>query len=307
MTFHAKLGTQGARARRLERLARHLAPMVGADTAWAARAALLAKADLTTGLVGEFPELQGVMGGYYAAHDGEEPAVAAAIAGHYAPKGAADAVPTEPTAIAVALGVIRIVRDNGLRLPLLPVFAVAAADLPAAVPADALLDFVADRLRVQLRAEGARYDVLAAIAADRDDDLLRVLARADALAAFLGTPDGSDLLAAARRAANILRIEDKKDGPHRGPVDAALLPLPEEQALEAALLRTDAEIGRRLERESFGEAISELARLRPVLDRFFDAVTVNAPDAALRENRLRLLARVGAAMARAADFSRIEG
>ena len=337
--FHAKVGSQGARARRLARLARHIAPLLGADADEAERAALLAKADLTTGMVGEFPELQGVVGGYYASDNGENPAVAAAIAEHYAPKGPADPVPTAPVSVAVALadkldqlaaffavgevptgagdpyalrraalGVIRIIRENKLRLELLKLFHEAEVELPAPVPTHALLEFIVDRLRVQLRGTGERHDVLAAVfATGINDDLLRLLARTDAVAAFLRTTDGLDLLAAARRATNILRIEDKKDGLHRGEIDIALLVLPEEQALDGALARTEAELATLLPLESFAAAMGELARLRPVLDAFFDKVTVNAPEPELRENRLRLLARVGAAMARAADFSRIEG
>ena len=346
ITFHAKLGSQGARARRLERLAAAIAPYVGADPARAARAALLAKADLGTGMVGEFPELQGVMGGYYAAGDGktgEGADIAAAIATHYAPKGPTDPVPTAPLSIAVALsdkidqlcaffavgevptgsgdpfalrraalGIIRIVRENQLRLPLFRLFAEAAVDLPAELPTTALLDFIADRLRVQLRAEGKRHDVLSAVFAPPldgrpDDDLLRLLARTDATAEFLDTPDGANLLAAARRAANILRIEDKKDGPHRGAIDPALLHQPEEQTLDTTLTEAETTLATLLADEHYADGMTELARLRPVLDAFFDQVTVNAPDPALRENRLRLLSRVGAAMALAADFSRIEG
>ncbi len=339
VTFHAKLGSQGKRVGRIVALARQIAPHVGADPNLAARAALLAKADLTTGMVGEFPELQGVMGGYYARHDGETARVAEAVRDHYAPKGPADPVPSEPTAVTVALadkldqlaaffaagevptgsgdpfalrraalGVIRLVRENRLRLPLLDVFAAAANGLPGPVPADALLAFFADRLRVQLRAEGARHDVLAAVfAAGADDDITRLLARTDAVAAFLATPDGADLLSASRRAANILRIEDKRDGPHAGPVDPALLLQPEEQALAAALDAAEPAVRENIEREHYAAAMSALAALRPPLDAFFDKVTVNAPDPALRLNRLRLLARVPAAMGRAADFSQIEG
>src|SRR4051794_6115716 len=339
VTFHAKLGTQGARVRRLTRLARHIAPLVGADPVEAERAALLAKADLVSGMVGEFPELQGVMGGYYAAHDGEKPAVAAAIRDHYAPKGPSDPVPTDPVSITLALadkidqlagffavgevptgsgdpfalrraalGVIRLIRENGLRLPLLHLFHEAEVDLPAEVPTQALLEFVADRLRVQLRAAGERHDVLSAVfAAGADDDLVRLLARTEAVAAFLHSPDGADLLTGSRRAANIVRIEDKKDGPHRGEIDTDLLHEPAEQALDNRLARTEAELGPLLDDEKFAPAMGELAKLRPTLDAFFDHVTVNAPDPALRENRLRLLARVGAVMDRVADFSRIEG
>ena len=339
VTFHAKLGSQGARVRRIVALARQVAPHVGADPDLAARAALLAKADLTTGMVGEFPELQGVMGGYYARHDGEDGRVADAVRDHYAPKGPADPVPSEPVAVAVALadkldqlaaffavgevptgsgdpyalrraalGVIRILRENRLRLPLRAVFDAAGHGLPAPVPGAALLAFIAERLRVQLRAEGARHDVLAAVfAAGADDDITRLLARTDAVAAFLATPDGANLLTASRRAANILRIEDKRDGPHAGPPDPALLQQPEEQALSAALDAAEPAVETNIAAERYAEAMTALAALRQTLDAFFDEVTVNAPDPALRRNRLRLLARVPAAMGRAADFFQIEG
>jgi glycyl-tRNA synthetase beta chain len=181
-------------------------------------------------------------------------------------------------------------------------------DLPAEVPTQALLEFIADRLRVQLRAEGERHDVLAAVfAAGADDDLLRLLARTEAVTRFLTTADGADLLTGSRRAANILRIEDRKDGPHRGDINPDQLQQPEEQALDTALAHTEAKLADLYRQEQFVAAMGELARLRPVLDGFFDKVTVNAPEPELRENRLRLLARVGAAMQRAADFSRIEG
>jgi glycyl-tRNA synthetase beta chain len=339
VTFHAKLGSQGARVKRLVRLAEAIAPMIGTDPALAGRAALLAKADLTSGMVGEFPELQGVMGGYYARHDGEDPRVAGAVRDHYAPKGPSDPVPTEPVAVAAALadkldqlaaffavgevptgsgdpfalrraalGAIRVIRENRLRLPLAEIFEAAGQDLPAPVPTPALLAFLAERLRVQLRAEGARHDVLAAVfAAGADDDILRLLSRTDAVAAFLATPVGADLLAASRRAANIVRIEDKRDGPHAGPVEADLLAEPEEQALAAALDVAEPAVQSSVAQERYADAMRALAGLRPPLDAFFDQVTVNAPDPALRRNRLRLLARVGAAMGRAADFSRIEG
>lgn len=382
VTFHAKLGSQGERVRRLVALAGHLAPRVGADPAVAERAALLAKADLTSGMVGEFPELQGVMGGYYARHDGEDPRVADAVRDHYAPKGPSDPVPSEPTAVAAALadkldqlaaffaagekpsgsgdpyalrraalGVIRIIRENGLRLGLLgPIGAAFAgvdarpgagepapmraaptaadtathtggAGAGAAIRAQApgaeaapdaraldLLGFIAERLRVQLRAEGARHDVLAAVfAAGADDDLVRLLARARAVADLLGTPDGANLLTAYRRAANILRIEGKRDGPHDGPVDPAALHAEDERALAAALDAAEPAVATGLAAEAFSDAMRALAALRAPLDAFFDRVTVNAPEPDLRRNRLRLLNRVRAAMDRVADFSRIEG
>jgi glycyl-tRNA synthetase beta chain len=336
ITFHAKLGTQAARVARIEALARHLAPFCDASPDLAARAAHLAKADLTTGVVGEFPELQGVMGGYYATHDNEDPAVAQAIREHYSPKGPTDPVPTAPVAVAVALadkidqlasffavgevptgsgdpyalrraalGVIRIIRENGLRLSLRALFQQAGAG--DATPA--LMDFIADRLRVQLRTEGARHDVLSAVfAAGADDDIVRLLARTEAVSVFLASPDGKDLLAGARRAANILRIEDKKDGPHSADhADPRLAQDDAEIVLFEELGKTDVAVRQLMAEEKFAPAMGHLAQLRPHLDAFFDQVTVNDPNPDLRRNRLRLLARVGAAMALAADFSRIEG
>ena len=339
VTFHAKLGTQGDRVRRLQHLAGLIAPMVGADPALAQRAALLAKADLTSGMVGEFPEVQGVMGGYYAAHDNEEPRVAAAVRDHYTPKGPSDPVPTAPVTIAVALadkldqlaaffavgeqpsgagdpfalrraalGVIRIIRENHLRLSLAELLRGAGQDLPAPPPVDALLAFFADRLRVQLRADGARHDVLTAVfATGSDNDLVRLLARSDAVAALLDTPDGANLLTAYKRAANILRIEDKRDGPHEGTPDHALLQLPEERALAAALAAAQPEIARSLGAEQFTAGMRAMARLRLPVDLFFDKVTVNAPEPELRRNRLRLLTTLRDTMNQVADFSRIEG
>jgi glycyl-tRNA synthetase beta chain len=339
VTFHAKLGSQGERVQRSVRLAGEIAPLVGADPVQARRAALLSKADLTTGMVGEFPELQGVMGRYYALHDGEDAAVADAIRDHYAPRGPGDAVPADPVGIAVALadkldllaaffaigekptgsgdpyalrraalGIIRIIRENGLRLPLRRLIEAAAAPLDAQPDADEVLAFLAERLRVQLRVEGARHDVLAAVlGTGLDDDFARVLVRTDAVAAFLATDDGANLLTAYRRAANILRIEEKKDGPHDGPVDPALLHLPEEEHLAGALDRVEPDIAGAIRDEAFAVAMAGLAALRPPLDGFFDRVTVNDAQSELRHNRLRLLARVRAAMNLAADFSRIEG
>ena len=339
VTFHAKLGSQGARVRRLVRLAGVLAEFTGADRAQAERAALLAKADLTTGLVGEFPEVQGIMGGYYARHDGEDAAVGEAIADHYAPKGPGDAVPRNPVGLAAALadkldqlagffaigekptgsgdpyalrraalGVIRIIREGGLRLPLRALIEAAGAGQPADLDVEDVLGFLIERLRVQLRAEGARYDVLnAVLGTGLDDDLTRLLARSEAVAAMLATDDGANLLAGYKRAANILRIEEKKDGPHDRAVDTALLEAAEEIALAAALDRAEPAVKTLLESEEFGPAMAEFAALRPQLDAFFTGVTVNDPRAAIRLNRLALLARVRAVMGRVADFARIEG
>ena len=334
VTFHSKLGTQGARVRRLVSLATAIAPMVGADPALAARAALLAKADLTTGMVGEFPELQGVMGSYYARHDGEDAQVATAVRDHYLPKGAGDDVPTAPVAIAVALadkldqlacffaigekptgsgdpfalrraalGAIRIIREKGLRLRLGAVIQTAGLADPTE-----LLDFLAERLRVQLRAEDAPHGVLAAVLAlGLDDDFTRLLARTYAVAALLFTDDGANLLAAAKRAANILRIEGKKDGPHDGAVDPVLFAIPEEETLAAWLDSVTPAVQEAIADERFAEAMTELASLRPALDAFFASVTVNDENPDLRRNRLRLLSRVRAAMSLAADFSKIDG
>ncbi len=340
ITFHTKLGSQGERARRLREFARTIAPLVGADPKLAARGAELAKADLLTGMVGEFPELQGVMGRYYALHDNEPAEVSDAIRDHYAPKGPNDAVPAAPVSVAVALadkldqlagffaigekpsgsgdpyalrraglGVIRIIRENGLGLNLLPLIRAAGEEyrtLSPAPPAE-IMEFLAERLRVQLRAEGARYDVLAAVfAAGADDVIPRLLLRTDAVANLLGTEDGSNLLTGYRRAANILRIEERKDGPHDGAPNYELLCSDDERGLARAVDAAAAEISACLRDDSFDRATGILASLRGPLDMFFDHVTVNAPDLELRRNRLRLLNKVRATMGQVADFSKIE-
>lgn len=344
MTFHARLGSVGDKRRRLEALGPAVAECVpGADAASVARAAHLCKADLVTGMVGEFAGLQGVMGRYYALHDGEAVAVADAIAEHYAPAGAGDECPRKPVSVALALadrldtlagffaigerptgskdpfalrraalGAVRLVLDNALRVPLRGVLETAAAghgaEAPGAAAAEAL-DFIAERLRVHMRDGGLRHDAAAAVfAASGDDDLLRLRRRAAALAAFLATGDGADLLAAFRRAANILRIEERKDGTrHDGPVAAAALAEPAESALCAGLDRAERDIADALAAERFDAAMRALALLRAPVDRFFEEVTVNAESAELRANRLRLLSRVRSALAGVADFARIEG
>ena len=343
IVFHAALGSQGERVRRIVRLAGLIAPMVGADPKQAERAALLCKADLTTGMVGEFPELQGTMGAYYARHDGEDSVVADAIGEHYMPRGQHDGVPHAPVSIAVALadkidslvaffaagekpggsgdpyalrraalGLIRIIRENHLRLDLAELFVMAAHGLPEnlrlAPDLDLLPQFVAERLRVQLRNEGARHDILAAVSVgNTDTDITRLLARSDALAEMLATEDGRNLLAATRRAANILRIEDRKDGPHEGAPDPALYAQDEERALADALARTIPAVESAISEERFADAMRDVAHLRPVLDRFFEDVTVNAEDAAIRRNRLRLLSELRRMTVLIADFSQIEG
>ena len=343
ITFHAKLGSQGDRVRRIRHLAARIAPLVGADPALAERAAMLAKADLTTGMVGEFPELQGVMGRYYALHDGERAAVADAIRDHYAPRGPHEAAPSAPVSVAVALadkidqlagffavgekptgsgdpyalrraalGVIRIIRDGRLRLGLLDLIAAAGEGFTASgirpAPREELLDFIIERLRVQLRADGARHDVLAAVfAAGHDDDLTRLLERASAVAALLGAPEGADLLAAARRAANILRIEAQKDGPIADPPDPRRFVAAEERALWEDAGAISDFIRKEIAAERFGHAMTAMAKLRSPLDNFFTHVTVNAPEPELRRNRLALLANVRDLMHQVADFSQIEG
>jgi len=338
VTFHAKLGTQAERVRRLIDLARAIAPKVGADPTLAARAAELAKADLVTGMVGEFPELQGVMGRYYALHDGEDPAVADAVRDHYAPRGPNEAAPSAPVSIAVALadkldqlvgffavgekptgsgdpyalrraalGVIRILRENGFRIGLRDLL--SAAD---AKTADEVFAFFIERLSVQLRSEGARYDVLNAVfGATSDgaapDDINALLLRMAQVTALLENADGANLLAAYRRAANILRIEERKDGPYTGALDAALLTAAEEVALAQGVQAAESEIAAYLREEHFEQAVAQLARLRAPLDAFFEKVTVNAQEPDYRRNRLRLLNRVRAIMDQIADFSRIEG
>ena len=343
VTFHAALGSQHARALRLERLAALIAAETGAGAALAARAGRLAKADLPTGMVGEFPELQGVMGEYYARHDGEPEPVARALREHYMPRGAGDATPRAPVSVAVALadridslagffaagekpggsgdpyalrraalGLIRIVRDNALRLDLFALFESAARVLPEPLreaPDLALLPgFLAERLRVQLRGEGARHDVLAAVnAAGADGDLVRLLARTDAVTALLGSEHGADLLAAIKRAANILRIEERKDGRYDAAPDPGLYRQDEERGLDASWRAASARVAAALERERYEDAMGAMAALRAPLDRFFEAVTVNVEDQPLRRNRLCLLAAIRDMMAGVADFTQIEG
>ncbi|MFN3685455.1 glycine--tRNA ligase subunit beta [Salinarimonas sp.] len=337
IVFHEKLGTQAERVARIEALSRTLAPLVGADPEDAARAARLAKADLVTEMVGEFPELQGLMGRYYASLQGESEAVAAAIEEHYKPAGPSDRVPNAPVSVAVALadkldvlagfwaidekptgskdpfalrraalGVIRIVLENGLRLRLARVL----ESLEPSVRAD-VLAFFADRLKVHLREEGARHDLIDAVfALDDQDDLLMIVRRVEALGRFLETDDGANLLAGYRRAANILRIEEKKDArAYDEAPDLALVEArgqSEEKALVAALARAEEEARAALGREDFEGAMRALSVLRAPVDAFFDAVTVNAEDADLRANRLRLLAALRRAMRTVADFGQIQ-
>jgi glycyl-tRNA synthetase beta chain len=342
MVFHAKLGSLGEKVGRIESLAGELARFVpGAEGAKARRAAHLCKADLVSGMVHEFPEVQGVMGRYYALNDGEGRDVAEAIAQHYSPAGPSDDCPTAPTALCVALadkldtlvgfwaigekptgsrdpfalrraalGVIRMVLENELRLPLRKTFTLARLSYDRGDDQDGgLLDFFADRLKAHLREQGVRHDLVQAVFALGDeDDLVRLIARVRALAAFLASGDGANLLTAYRRAANILRIEEKKDGVmHDGIVDAGLFQQTEETALAAALAASVKEIDAALAGEDFARAMAAMAALRQPVDQFFDRVTVNTDNGALRANRLRLLSKIRTTLHKAADFGEIEG
>jgi glycyl-tRNA synthetase beta chain len=329
VTFHAKLGTMYARVERIEALAGELAPFVRDDEGTKAKAVLaarLAKADLVSGMVGEFPELQGIMGAYYADKQGLDPEVVDAIRQHYRPQGPNDDVPVQAVAATVALadkldtlvsffaidekptgskdpfalrraalGVIRILLQTRTRLPLKTV---ASADL---------LAFFADRLKVLLREQGQRHDLVDAVFALGDDDLVRIVSRVDHLDRFLGTEDGKNLLAGYKRAVNILRAEEKKGPlPTGAPVDMAGAP-PEEAALVNMAGHVQIEVGKALEREDFEAAMRELANLRAPVDAFFDKVLVNSDVPEERDNRLRLLAKVRDAMGRVADFSQVTG
>lgn len=343
IVFHEKLGTQGERIKRIAALARKLAPIVGADPDKAARAAMLCKADLVTEMVGEFPELQGLMGCYYASAQGEDASVAAACEEHYKPQGPGDRIPTNPVSVAVALadkldtltgfwaidekptgskdpyalrraalGVIRIVLENQLRLQLLT------------LANENLLEFFIDRLKVYLRDKGARYDLIdaalgAAAVADPEaaeatltqpqDDLLMIKNKVEALEAFLGADDGKNLLAGYKRACNILKAEEKKDG--AGAYDKAhaanLRIEQEEHKLAAAIARAKEETGEKLKKEDFTGAMHSLSKLREPVDHFFDKVTVNAENADLRLNRLRLLSELRRTMNGVADFDKVSG
>jgi glycyl-tRNA synthetase beta chain len=363
IVFHEKIGTQAERIARIERLAVELAPLVGADVEKTKRAARLAKADLLTEMVGEFPELQGLMGKYYARAQGEDDSVAAALEDHYKPLGPADRVPGDPVAVAVALadkidtlagfwgvnekptgskdpyalrraalGIIRIILENQIRLKLesvcveelrrRPVVRVVPSDGSSKPPspveehtklakmvAAELLDFFADRLKVQLREQGARHDLADAVfALEGQDDLVLIVRRVEALGAFLDTEDGKNLLAGYKRATNILRIEEKRDKTgYTGAPSAELYRQAEEWALSQAVDTAAAEATAAVAREDFAAAMSAMAKLRPHVDAFFDKVTVNVDDSAVRVNRLKLLNQIRAATQTVADFSRIEG
>nr|WP_295234280.1 glycine--tRNA ligase subunit beta [uncultured Brevundimonas sp.] len=346
VTFHAKLGTLAERVERIAALAREIAPLVGADADEAETAARLSKADLLSGMVSEFPELQGVMGGYYARLAGHSDAIADAVRDHYKPQGPADTVPTAPVSVAVALadkldtlvgffaidekptgskdpfalrraalGVIRLVVENGVRGSLAAMMKPAGTMIitgrklgaDTSYSAD-LLSFFVDRLTVLLRDQGQRHDLVAAVFALGDDDLVRIVRRVEALAAFLATDDGANLLAGYKRASNILRAEEKKGPLPTGMVQTGLPNQPEAEttlAFAVGAARTAVEAA--LETEDFAAAMTALARLRAPVDRFFDDVLVNSDIPAERENRLKLLGQVRDVMGQVADFGQIAG
>src|ERR1700744_1876147 len=343
IVFHEKLGTQGERIARIERLAAEIAPLVGADVEKTKRAARLAKADLLTEVVGEFPELQGLMGKYYALAQGEDPSVAAACEEHYKPQGPQDRIPTDPVSISVALadkieilcdfwaiveeptsskdpyalrraalGVIRLVVENKLRFPILKGTAAANVGRTAKGGSDqlpsGLMEFFADRLKVQLREQGARHDLVDAVfALGNQDDLLMVVRRVEALGKFLDSDDGKNLLAGTKRASNILSIEEKKDKrSFDGAPNPVLYKLAEEKTLAKAIDQVKAEAGAAVAKENFAGAMTALAKLRPAVDAFFDKVKVNDDDPKVRENRLKLLNELRAATRAVADFSKIQ-
>jgi len=366
IVFHAKLGTQYERVERIEALAGEIAEKIGADMAKAKRAARLCKADLTTGVVGEFPELQGVMGDYYAEHDGEPKEVYEAIQEHYMPKGTDDLVPAGLESCAVgladrlhtlvgffaiderptgssdpyalrraAISIIRIVQRYAFRLCLADSIRAAYLSiqydngrsgralgpiaggsigqsvslLPLTDVTESLLAFFADRLAVSFKNWGVLHDRVQAIfSLGHEDDLTRLLNRVEALQSFLKTDEGANLLAGYKRAANILKAEEKKDKTtFGGEPDPEALTAPEEKALYVELATASEMIRAEVERERFVEAMGVMARLRAPVDAFFDKVTVNDKDARLRENRLKLLARLRATLHQVADFSKIEG
>ncbi|MBY5465727.1 glycine--tRNA ligase subunit beta [Rhizobium leguminosarum bv. trifolii] len=327
VTFHAKLGTQGARVARIQALAKELAKITGADTALVDRAAVLAKADLRTEAVGEFPELQGLMGRKYAALQGEDASVAAAIEDHYKPQGPSDRVPEDRVAITIALadkldtligfwaidekptgskdpfalrraalGVVRILLERKIRLPLL-----------ATTRDGDLLSFFHDRLKVYLRDQGARHDLIDAVLTSDADDLLMVARRVEALTAFITSEDGKNLLAGTKRATQLLAAEEKKGTVIADGVSEALLKLDAEKELFAAISSASKDASDAVAREDFRSAMEALSKLRGPVDRFFEDVLVNDEDAAIRANRLALLRLIREATGTVADFSKISG
>ncbi|HRJ64457.1 glycine--tRNA ligase subunit beta [uncultured Brevundimonas sp.] len=343
VTFHAKLGTLAERVERIAALAREIAPLVGADPDQAEAAAKLAKADLSAAMVGEFPELQGVMGGYYARAAGYPDAVADAVRDHYKPQGPADSVPTAPLTVAVALadkldtlvgffaidekptgskdpfalrraalGVLRTLFATNARIALMPLLTKASTRAfgesdPQDVASE-LTFFLAERLKVLFRDEGKRHDVAAAVLAYGGDDYVKLRSLIEALDGFLATDDGANLLAGYKRASNILKAEEKKGAVPTGMVQTGLPGQPEqESALAFAAAAAATAVDAALETEDFAAAMTALSRLRAPVDAFFDKVMVNSEVAAERENRLKLLGQVRAVMGRVADFGMVGG
>jgi glycyl-tRNA synthetase beta chain len=348
IVFHEKLGTQWERIERIERLAAELAPAVGADVEKTRRAAQLAKADLITEVVGEFPELQGVMGKYYALAQGEGASVAAACEEHYKPLGPSDRVPADPISVAVALadkidtlvgfwvndekptgskdpyalrraalGVIRIVLTRNLELSPRGMFEMHVrrfrpemSDTEISNAGDSFVDFFDERLKVQLREQGARHDLVDAVLYLRsiETSIVSIVRRVEALGKFLDTEDGKNLLAGYKRAISIIRIEEKKDRrDYNEWSDPSLYQQEEERALARAIETTREEGSNAVAQEDYEAAMRAMAKLRPHVDSFFDKVTVNVDDKQLRENRLKLLNEIREATRTVADFSCIEG
>jgi glycyl-tRNA synthetase beta chain len=356
IVFHEKLGTVKDKAERVMALAKELAPKVGADPAQAERAAKLAKCDLVSDMVGEFAELEGVMGRYYATLQNETQAIADAVRDHYKPKGPGDNVPADPVSVAVALadkldtlvgfwaidekptgskdpfalrraalGVVRIVLERQLRVHIAAVcqthlvtrrpnagtgahFDTTHAGSNVYARIEDLLSFFADRLKVHLREQGARHDLIDAVFALGEDDLVLIVKRVEALGEFLATEDGRNLLAGYKRAANILAIEEKKDGKsYSGQGVSMAGDPPEVDALVSALNKAAPDASAALEKEDFAGAMRALSKLRGPVDAYFDKVTVNADKPEVRENRLKILSQIRDALGRVADFSKIEG
>ncbi|MDB2455102.1 glycine--tRNA ligase subunit beta [Planktomarina temperata] len=336
VTFHNKLGSQAARIKRIAALARDLAPVVGADPDMAEQAALVAKADLSSEMVYEFPELQGLMGRYYAEKAGMSADIAAACEAHYSPLGPSDDVPTAPVSVAVALadkldmltgfwaidekptgskdpfalrraalGVIRLTLDNHLTLPLADRLAAADAGAGAAD----LLGFFQDRLKTYLRDRGIRHDVIdACIAMPQSDDLALLLKRAEALQGALGTDDGENLIQGFKRANNILSQAEEKDGvEYSFGADVKYAENEAEKVLFAALDSTDKTIQPAMATQDFAAAMAAMATLRGPIDAFFEAVKINADSALVRRNRLNLLSRIRTTCLSVADLTKVEG
>jgi len=345
--FQSELGTIGEKVKRIEilssALSRYLKDINESDVR---RAALICKSDLSTEMVGEFPDLQGIIGRYYALNDNEPESIANAVAEHYSPQGPSDVCPSAPISICIsladkidtlvgffsinqkptgsrdpfalrraALGVVRLIIENGLRVPLEEAFRKAheiygrKLTSPVDIVADELLGFFADRLKVYLREKGVRHDLISAVyVLGAEDDLVRLIARVDALSSFLETDDGANLLVAYRRAANIVRIEEKRDN-DRYSGDVIQVDLLQEDAhrLYTALLTTEKESELALKEDDFDAAMSALAKLYHPVNVFFENVTVNVDNGELRVLHLNLLARIGKAVSQVADFSMIEG